>query len=111
MITRAYAKAKGYKLQHLLVDKLRKKYPILDEQDILSTPSAIRGEDVWLSATAKTLIPYSFEAKARAKMAVYEFYAQAVSNSNGREPVVVIKQDRSKPLAIIDLDHFLGLLK
>ena len=37
-------------------------------------------------------------------------YAQATTHGNA-EPVVVLKQNRSKPLALIDLDYFIQLLR
>ena len=45
-------------------------------------------------------------------MAVYSFYSQAKDNCpEGREPVVIVKQNHSKPLAVIDAEYFVTLLK
>ena len=110
-ITTRSAKNKGYSFQKKIAEKLREKFPTLDEQDIMSCPSSVNGEDILLSTTAQTLIPYSFECKARKKIAVYEWYDQAKGNSKGREPAVIIKKDRGKPLVIIDLEHFLEIMK
>jgi hypothetical protein len=35
--------------------------------------------------------------------------AQAAGHSC-REPLVIIKQDRSRPLAVVDFDHFMELV-
>jgi len=68
------------------------------------------GEDVQLSPAARKLFPYSVECKNLAKIAVYNYYAQATTNAGQYEPLVVIKQDRAKPLAVVDLDHFMKLV-
>jgi len=45
-------------------------------------------------------------------MAVYSFYSQAKDNCpEGREPVVIVKQNHSKPLAVIDAEYYIKLLK
>lgn len=69
------------------------------------------GEDVLLSPAARKLFPYSVECKNLSKIAVYNYYTQAETNSGKYEPLVVIKQNRSKPLAVIDLDHFMELVR
>lgn len=68
------------------------------------------GEDVQLSQPAKDLLQIKIECKNRAAFAVYKDYAQAETHGEG-EAVLVIKQNRSKPLAIVDLDYFIQLLK
>lgn len=67
------------------------------------------GRDVQLSEQALQLFPYSVECKSRARIAVYRDYEQAVSNAEGAMPLLVIKQNGDKPLAIMDLDHFMEL--
>jgi len=62
-----------------------------------------------LSPFARDLLPISIECKSRKLIGFYKWYQQAKSNSNDREPVLIIKQDRSKPLVIIDLDYYLNL--
>ena len=45
-------------------------------------------------------------------MAVYAFYSQAADNCpEGRQPTVIVKQNHSKPLAVIDAEYFVTLLK
>jgi hypothetical protein len=68
------------------------------------------GEDVQLSRAARELFPYQIEAKSRHAIAVYGFYDQAKTHGN-HEPVVFIKQDRCPPLAIVDAEHFIELVK
>ena len=56
---------------------------------------------------ARKLWPLSIECKSRKAIAVYKDYEQAKSNCpEGAEPLVVIKQNRSKPLVIVDAEWF-----
>jgi hypothetical protein len=68
------------------------------------------GVDVQLSPAAKRLFPYQIECKNLAKVSVYKFYEQAKTHGKA-EPLVVVKQNNSKPLAIVDLEHFLNIVK
>jgi hypothetical protein len=63
------------------------------------------GEDIQLSSAAREIIPFTIECKNNARIAVYKFYEQACQHGKG-EPIVVIKQNRSKPLVIVDADYF-----
>jgi len=65
---------------------------------------------VQLSPAARKLFPYTIECKNLAKIAVYKYYIQAMGHGN-HEPLVVIKQDRARPLAVVDLEHFMELVK
>lgn len=62
-----------------------------------------------LSEEAIKKVPYNIECKNLNKIAVYKYYEQAESHGS-LEPLVVIKANRKKPLAIVDLKHFLYLL-
>ena len=68
-----------------------------------------QGRDVQLSEQALQLFRYCVECKSRRAIAIYKDFQQAVENSNGDMPLLVIKQNGSKPLAVVDLDHFLEL--
>ena len=104
------AKAKGRNLQQLVAKKLIESFPQFTELDIKSTSMGVTGEDVQLSQTAKDLLQIQIECKNRAKIAVFQDYAQAKTHGKS-EPVVVLKQNHSKPLALIDLDYYISLLK
>ena len=69
-----------------------------------------QGEDVQLSEAGFSAFSYGIECKNLAKIAVYKFYEQATTHGSA-EPLVVIKQNRSKPLAIVDLEHFIDLVR
>ena len=70
------------------------------------------GEDIQFSQSAGDLLGISVECKSRNTIAVYSFYSQAQDNCpEDRQPVVVIKQNHSKPLVVIDAEYFIQLLK
>lgn len=70
------------------------------------------GEDILFSQSAGDTLGISIECKSRESMAVYAFYAQAIDNCpEDRQPVVVVKQNSSKPLVVIDAEYFIQLLK
>jgi hypothetical protein len=106
----ASAKAKGRSLQTLVAKKLLDSFPQFTEKDIKSTPMGVNNVDIQMSQAAHGLLGLAIECKNRAKMAVYTDYTQACDHADG-EPIVVIKQNRSKPLAVMDLDYFIKLLK
>ncbi len=101
------AKNKGRKLQGWVRDKILDLLPNLEPDDIRSTAMGQGGEDVQLSPAARKLIPLSIECKSYAKIAAYGWYGQAIANCpKGAEPIVVMKQDRAKPLVIVDAEYF-----
>jgi hypothetical protein len=68
------------------------------------------GEDVQLSPLARSLFNYTVECKNRAAIAVFKDYEQAKTHGLV-EPLVVLKQNNSKPLALVDAQHFLDLVQ
>ena len=105
-------RAKSSRLQNLVRDKLLKAFkPHLGKKDVQTPPNGINGPDIILSRIAKKLCPYNFEVKNRNQMkGVYDWYKQAGKNTK-LEPVVVMKMNTRKPLAVIDLDAFINLIK
>lgn len=109
----ASAKAKGRKLQQFVRDKfieLMKPWGCLPE-DVKSTSMGAGGEDIQLSPFARGLLPVSVECKSHKEMAVYKLYAQAEENAGEHEPLLVIKVNHKKPLAVVDFDYYLSLEK
>lgn len=101
-------KQKGRRLQQWVRDKILALLPSLEPDDVKSTSMGAGGEDVQLSPAARKKIPITVECKARKSIAVYGFYDQAkVNASKGVEPVVILKADRKKPLALVDAEFFL----
>ena len=104
------AKAKGRNLQKRVRDALLATYPHLTDRDVRSTSMGAGGVDVLLSALAVRQFPYSVECKRRARMAVFDLWKDTLDNvAVGTNPLLVIQQDRSDPLVVIDLQHFLEL--
>lgn len=104
------AKAKGRKLQQIVRDALLKAFPEFTENDVRSTSMGAQGADVLLSEAAVKKLGIQIECKNLAKIAVYKFYEQAKTHGNNH-PVVCIKQNKSEPLVLISLDHFVELLR
>ena len=102
------AKAKGRKLQqwfaNLLVEKLN-----LDAEDLESRPMGSQGEDIILGKQSRQIFPYRVECKNQEAVNVWKAYEQASENCKGYEPVVVIKRNRTKPLVLVDAEHFVDL--
>ena len=105
------AKAKGRELQNWVRDKLLSLFPKLEADDIRSTAMGQSGEDVQFSPAARKVIPYSIECKRLAKIAVYSLYEQAVANAGKYEPLLIMRGDRKKALAVVDAEHFFALVK
>lgn len=111
MTTVSSGKAKGRRLQQLVRDKILKTYPSLEPDDCKSTAMGQNGEDVQLSPAARRLFPYSIECKSRKTLSLYDWYEQARNNSNKSEPLLIVKKDYSKPLVVIDMEHFFNLME
>ena len=107
------AKAKGRNLQNLVRDKLRSIFvgKVLEEDDIKSQTMGMSGEDIVLSPSAKKVIPYSFECKNTERLNLWKSLEQCESNCEDREPVLVIKRNRSDVYAVVKFDNFLKSIK
>lgn len=58
------------------------------------------------------LAPYSIECKRRARIAIYDWWEQAVKSA-GKDlrPVLMVRADRKQTLVVISLDEFLRLAR
>lgn len=105
------AKAKGRKHQQVVRDKitdLLKPYGVVAE-DVKSTSMGVSGVDVQLSPFAKSFLPIAVECKSLASSAVYKLYEQAECYKDQGEPVLFLKANHKKPLAIMDMDYYFKL--
>ena len=103
----ASSKAKGRMLQGWTRDLLLDIHPTLEPDDVRSTGMGQSGEDIQLSPAARKKIPFSIECKNRTTISVYAWYKQSKSNTpKGSEPILVIKQNRDKPLVVVDAEYF-----
>ena len=91
-------------------DTLREVYPELHDDDVKSQTMGMPGEDIVLSPAARKLIPYSFECKNKERLDLWKSLEQALTNCNGRTPVLIIKRNRSRVYAVIEYDRFLDLI-
>jgi hypothetical protein len=105
------AKAKGRKLQNLVVKALREAYPELEDDDIKAQIMGVSGEDVVLSPLAKRTIGLSFECKNQERLNLWDSLEQAETNCEERTPVLVFKRNRSEVYAAIPFEYLIKLIK
>ena len=111
-ISIASAKDKGRRLQQWVRDQLMKELPGVEEGDVTSTPMGVNGPDVGLSPLARRLFPWTVECKARAKFGIYSALEQAENSLYERtKPLVILRGDRKRPLALLYADDFLEVFK
>jgi hypothetical protein len=105
------AKAKGRKFQQDIRDLMLQYSKGLEPDDILSRSMGAGGEDIMLSPAARRQYPITIECKCQEKVNVWASYAQAVENNPKEEyePVLFIKRNRHKPLAVVDAEHYIKL--
>ena len=104
------AKAKGRRLATYVKEAILGRFTGLGGDDVIVTGSGATGEDLTLSPLARSRVPFQIECKNRAAIAIYRDFEQAISHGD-REPLLVIKENRSEPLAVLRADHFFDLLK
>lgn len=71
------------------------------------------GEDIKLSAKGRKAFPYAVECKNQEKYSgVYKDFEQAKYHvgKHRETPILFVKMNRQKPLAIMDFDHFMKLV-
>ena len=104
-------KIKGKRLTNYVRDKILKAFPHLKKKDVMVPTDGQNGPDIILSRIAKKLCPYNWELKNQQKMAtVYKWHRQASKNTK-LTPIVVCKMNTRDPLVILDLDHFMSLIR
>jgi len=102
-------KAKGRRLQDWVRDNLRGLSLALTEDDVRVAIMGETGADIKLSKTGKKYFPYDIECKNNETWkGIYKAYDQASAHGD-LEPLVFIKMNKKRPLAIVDAEHFLKL--
>jgi len=104
------AKQKGRKLQQWVRDKLIELLDIHPE-NVKSTSMGAGGEDVTMSKEARDVFPYSIECKCQEALNIWKAYDQASANCGVHQPLVIIKRNRSKTLAVVEAEYFINLHK
>ena len=104
------AKAKGRRLQQDVRTRLIETLDVHPE-DIESRSMGAGGEDLIMARAAREKFPYSIECKNQEKINVWNAYTQCDMNAKNYEPLVIIKKNNFKSLAVVDLDYFIKLHK
>lgn len=104
-------KAKGRRLQQQIVRDLYTAFPTLGDGDLRSTGMGQPGEDVQMSAAARRLIPFSFEAKNVERVNVWQAFEQCQANCGAHAPCVVLKRNRADALCVLEWSTFVELLR
>ena len=65
------------------------------------------GEDLIMARDARQKFPVSIECKNQEKLNVYDAYDQACANSGDHEPILFMKKNRKKALAVVDAEWFI----
>ena len=68
------------------------------------------GSDVQLSPLARKCFDYDVECKNLARVGVYRFVDQCNARTDA-QPLVIVKENRRRPLAVLDAEHFFDLLR
>ena len=105
-------KAKGRYLQNIVRDRIIKLYPVLGKDDIRTSLMSETGADIKLTShTSRKLFPYSIECKNRQDFkTLYNYFNQARRHV-ALEPLLCVKMNRERPLAIVDLEHLFQLIE
>jgi hypothetical protein len=104
------AKAKGRRLQQDVRNRLIEELDVHPE-DIESRSMGASGEDLIMARAARKKFPYSIECKNQEKLNVWNAYTQCDQNAKHYEPLVIIKKNNFKSLAVVDLDYFINMHK
>ena len=105
------AKAKGRKLQNLVVQFLRNTFTNLEDDDIKSQIMGVSGEDIVMSPLAKRTIGMSFECKNQERLNLWDSLEQAEVNCEERCPILVFTRNRKPIYAALPFEELIKLLK
>jgi hypothetical protein len=110
--TPASRKAKGRRLQQAVRQDLITQLEI-DPGDILSTAMGQSGCDLYLSPAAREQFPFGVEAKHQERISLPSWWRQCAANAEaeGLTPLLVLKQSRREPLAVLRWTDLLSLLR
>jgi len=105
-------KAKGRYLQNIVRDRIKKLYPVLGKDDIRTSLMSEGGADIKLTShTSRKLFSYSIECKNRQDFkTLYSYFRQAQSHA-ALEPLLIVKSNRERPLAVVDMEHLFQLIE
>lgn len=108
------AKNKGTKFQDYISKTLSEVFELEygTDKDLKGRPMGNAGTDIVMSKKAKELIPFDIECKNQEKWSIPAWWEQTLKNtSKNRKPLLLIKKNRTDPLALIKYSDLLELLK
>eukprot|EP00040_Diaphanoeca_grandis_P023145 m.125445 g.125445 ORF g.125445 m.125445 type:complete len:329 (-) comp29130_c0_seq3:72-1058(-) len=111
--SRAAAKAKGRRFQQQIAEVIKTEFPFLTGNDVRSTPMGCPGVDIILSPKAQTALPYEFELKCCESLSIWSVIEQSLKRldvTSGMVPCIVAGKNRTKPVAVVPLGHWLNLV-
>ena len=110
--TPASRKAKGRRFQQEIRDDLIR-YLGIHEGDILSTSMGAPGLDLYLSPAARGRFPFGIECKRQERLSIPAWWRQCTTNAEaeGLTPLLVFRQNRQEPLAVLRWSDLLALLQ
>jgi hypothetical protein len=110
------AKAKGRNFQYWVAKKIAQLLGVtFNQQDDLcpvhSREMGQSGSDIYIrDRELFSKFPYSIECKNTEKMNLYAYIDQVKANTKDGQPWLVFhKKNRSKPIVIMDAEHFFDL--
>ncbi len=106
-------KGKGRSFQNAVAEDLRQELGFT-EQDIRPAIMGESGVDIKLSSPVLESFPYSIECKNQETVRFWEWWEQAEANAGkvkGTLPVLVMRKNYKKPVAVIDWQTFLTLTR
>ena len=102
-------KARGRRLQNWTKTAILKHYLDLSPRDVRGAVMGDSGADIKLSEKAFKIFPFNVECKNQEKINVWAAYSQAEQHGDG-EPLVIMKRNKHKPLAVLDAEEFIRLM-
>lgn len=105
-------KSKGRRFQQRIAQSILDAFPHLARDDVGSTSMGAQGEDIKLSAVARSAVPLSIECKCVEKINVWACIEQAKANCpDGATPCVVFSKNRAASFAVVPWDALLLVLQ
>src|SRR5437762_2420953 len=107
----ASAKAKGRRLQRLVVNAILEHYTNLTESDVTPAIMGESGIDVKLSEAARKVFPYAVECKNVEKINLWGAIKQAEEHAKGTSlrPLVVLLRNHGVPHVVLSLHDFFDI--
>jgi hypothetical protein len=108
------AKAKGRRFQWVVAERIGKLLGLPVGYDEMIAPREMgqQGVDVKLTGEAFEKFKYAVECKNTEKWCIPSWITQARKNTpEGREWLLCIMKNRSKPVVMMDMEHFFTLLE